>query len=353
MVVNPRFRKNRNSQEYADARDMHWRDYVENYYIEVPCGKCYLCRKKKANGWRVRLLEELKSTPTFRHDGITKYRCIFVLFTFDNAHLPKVSSRDELAPYIRKWRDLWRKKYGKSPRYFAVTDCGTQFGRLHLHLLIFDPCDKNGKQISISALEKNNFFWRNGFVRQPTWLKGQEGITYVTGYITGSNLEKEAIKHGHIMCKEAMEYKPIVFVSNGLGADYLNHPKSYDIERNQFVYHFNGFTYALPSYYRYKLYDEELRWHSNLIYKKEKEQYIADNMDSLIYSFNGSKMSYDVLERLYESTFKKFDSDNNKQLKLLHNARQQSRKVGPTSQTQLQGLLVEGLLQDQDNYELW
>lgn len=319
LVVNPRFRKDRNSLEFAYARDLYWRDYVENYYLEVPCGKCYLCRKKKASAWRVRLIEEVKYTPTFRYNGIVKYRCIFVLFTFNEEHIGKARTRSDIASFIRKWRDLWRKKFGRSPRYFAVTDRGTRNGRLHLHFLIFNPCDKQGNPISISCLKKYDFFWRNGFVRDPTWLNSERGITYVTGYITGSNLEKEAKKHGHLMCKEAMEYTPLVFVSNGLGAHYIDStPKFYDTARNMFVYPYQGFTYSLPSYYRYKLIDEEFRWHSNLIYKKEKEDYINKNRDSLLFKFNGNFMSYDTLLKLYESTYKKFDTDDNKKINLYY-----------------------------------
>lgn len=352
-VVNPRFRKDKNSEEFSKAKELYFRDYVENYYIEIPCGKCYLCRKKKASGWRVRLLEECKYTPRFYHNGILKYRCIFVLFTFNNEHLPIVDTRDKIAVFIRKWRDLWRKKFGKSPRYFCVTDRGTQYGRLHLHFLIFDPRDKQGNQLSINRLKKENFFWRNGFVREPTWLETQKGITYVTGYITGSNLEKEAKKHGHVMCKEAMEYNPLVFVSNGLGARYVTESrKYYDTERNMYVYPFQGFTYGLPSYYRYKLVDEELRWHCNLIYKKEKEYYLVKHRDNLLFKFNGNFMSFDTLLTLYESTYKKFDSENNKKLNLYY-AKQQPREACELAQTQLSWQLVEGVLQDTNHDEFW
>lgn len=323
LVTNPRFRSGVKSYKYALNKVLYHSDFVENYYIEVPCGKCYLCRKKQASGWRVRLFEELKDTPRFRSCGILKYRCIFVCFTFNEETIGRTKTRDGIAVFIRKWRDLWRKKYGRSPRYFCVSDKGTQFGRCHLHLLIFNPTTKDGRFLSISELEKHHFFWRNGFVRYPTWLNDGRGISYVTGYITGSNLEQEARKHGHVMCKEAMEYKPCIFVSNGLGKGYLErNQKMFDTELNMYVYPINGFSYGLPAYYRYKLYDEETRWHSNLIHKKEKEQYIATHRDSLLFKFNGNFMSYDVLKRLYESTYKKFDSDLNKKLKLYYYAEQ-------------------------------
>ena len=33
-------------------------------YIEVECGYCFECRKKKRNAWRVRNFEQLRETPT-------------------------------------------------------------------------------------------------------------------------------------------------------------------------------------------------------------------------------------------------------------------------------------------------
>ena len=29
--------------------------------IEIGCGKCHLCRKKRSNGWQTRLIEEIKN----------------------------------------------------------------------------------------------------------------------------------------------------------------------------------------------------------------------------------------------------------------------------------------------------
>lgn len=298
---------------------LHYRDYLENFYIEVPCGKCYLCRKKKANGWRIRLVEECKSTPKFRHEGVMKYRVIFVLFTYDDDHLPNPGNRSQFAEHIRKWRDLWRKKYGKSPRYFAVTDKGSQFGRLHLHLLIFNPYDyKYNRNISIEELETHGFFWRNGMVRQPSWLESMRGITYVTGYITGSNLEKDSYKHGKPICKESLEYNPFVFVSNGLGSQFLEGPNLVRDDKNaNLLYNFNGYNYALPSYYRYKIFDDDTRWHANLVRKYEKNDYVLFS-DDIKYSFHGVTYDYQGLERLYNSSYSRFDIDYNKKIKMLY-----------------------------------
>lgn len=319
VVKNPRFRYPKDSFEYQRNRALHYRDYIENFYIEVPCGKCYLCRKKKANGWRIRLLEEYKSTPSLYEDGVLKKRIVFVLFTFDREHLPKKGTRKEFADLIRKWRDLWRKKYGCSPRYWAVTDRGSRRARLHLHFLIFNPYDKkNDRLLNIADLEEHHFFWRNGMVREPSWIESERGIVYVTGYLTGSNLEKDAMKHGHKICKESLEYIPFVFCSNGLGASFMNNPVlSYDAKLNVHLYKFQGYYYGIPAYYRYKLIDEDFRWHSNLLNMKAKQDYMLYT-DNVKYYLSGSVYDFDGLQSVYDKVYKKFDSDENKQMKMLY-----------------------------------
>lgn len=316
-VKNPRFRKPPNSFTYQYNKLLHWRDYLENYYIEVPCGKCYLCRKKRANGWRIRLIEELKAYPTFYHKGVQKYRVVFATFTYRQECLPTTDNRTEFADHLRHWRDLWRKKYGKSVRFWAITDKGSQFGRVHLHLLIFNPFDyKKGKPLSIHALNEVNFLWKYGYSRKPSWLESHKGVTYITGYLTTANLEKDAIKHGKPICKEALEYVPFVFCSNGLGANYLTNPNYvYDEENDLKLYRYNGYLYGLPSYYRYKLIDSETRWHQNLLRKYYTLDYVSYT-DDLRYKLLGRVTNYSIVKHLYYSSFAKYDMSNNKNLKI-------------------------------------
>lgn len=311
MIKNPRFRFNKGSPDawkYFYNKRVFWYDYEENLFIQIPCGKCYLCKRKRANSWRIRLIEELKTCPRVYHEGKEKYRCLFVTFTFADEYLPKSDRRDFYAEYIRKWRDLWRKKYGKSPRYFMTTDKGSQFGRIHFHCLLFNPYDyKNNCPLEIEDLLLNRCMWRYGFIdRELDWLRGFEGVTYVTGYITGSNLEKDAQKHGKPICKEALEYIPYIFVSNGLGKAFVEKNKNLSAQL-QPLYELNGYFYSLPTYYRNKLVDYTFRWHSNLTFKKECEDYVS-SADTVFYDLQGSKYTFDTLERYYWMLYSKFDS---------------------------------------------
>lgn len=318
MIRNPRFRFDKtkaNAWKYFYNRAVFPEDYEENLYLEIPCGKCYLCRKRRANSWRIRLVEELKDCPRVHHEGVDKYRCLFVTFTFEDKYLPKSDRRDVYAEYIRKWRDLWRKKFGKSPRYFITTDKGSQFGRIHFHCLLFSPYDyKRDRFLEIEDLLLCGCMWRFGFIdRDLDWLRGFQGVTYVTGYITGSNLEKDAKKHGKPVCKESLEYVPFIFVSNGLGKSFVERNKHLSAELKP-LYEFNGYFYGLPTYYRNKIYDYTFRWHSNLIYKREKEDYLLSH-DVVAFGLGNDRYFYDGLKNVYENVYEKFDSEYNFKIK--------------------------------------
>lgn len=310
-VTNPTFRDKKKLALVRAVGPSHsrWRDYVENFYIEVPCGTCYLCRKRRANSWRVRLLEELNDTSNFVYNGSTRKRCLFTTFTFRDDVLPS-DRRDDIAVYLRKWRDLWRKKFGKSPRYFCTTDKGSQYGRLHLHLLIFEPYNYNlNRYIDIEELKLLDCMWRFGFVDRDTdWIRSSRGVTYVTGYVSGANLEKDAIKHGKPICKEALQYVPYIFVSNGLGKGYVERARHLFKTGEDMYYFYNGFKYALPTYYRNKFYDDETRWHLNLIRKYEQIEYF-NMVDTPIYSFLRSKVTLDDAEHLYFNTIARYDKE--------------------------------------------
>lgn len=73
IIENPKYSKsNENSKRIKDYR-LRW--------IQIPCGHCEECRRAKANEWRVRLMEEIKSNPK---------NIIFATLTFSEESLKKL-----------------------------------------------------------------------------------------------------------------------------------------------------------------------------------------------------------------------------------------------------------------------
>ena len=50
----------------------------EESYIQVPCGKCYVCRRMRSKTWSVRLL----------HESSEHSANVFLTLTYDDEHLP-------------------------------------------------------------------------------------------------------------------------------------------------------------------------------------------------------------------------------------------------------------------------
>lgn len=309
VTINPKYRKD----AYSDSRFRRLGPQMySDWYLSVPCGKCYLCRKKRANSWRIRLIEECKTLERFYYEGKYVFNALFLTFTYRDDVLPP-SKRDEIAVHLRKWRDLWRKKYGRSPRYFATTDKGSQFGRLHLHLIIFQPYDyKRNRRVEWQELSLYDFFWRYGFAyidKNRPYLEDLSGVTYVTSYITGGNLEKDAQKHGKPICEESKHYIPYIFVSRGLGAYFLTYSEVYSrYMSGDTTYRVSAFDYALPLYYRNKIFDCEMRYWMRVDHKEELQRYFKYNADNLRWKLSGTYYrSVEDVERVYYDVYAQFD----------------------------------------------
>ena len=246
VIVNRRYAKLNQS-----LRILH--STQPDYYLNVPCGRCSLCKSRFAKEWKVRLTYETQNTRQHRHNGTILPRIVFLTFTVSDKYYS--DDDDIFAPQLVKFRDSFRKKFGRSPRYWAITDRGSQFGRLHLHMLLFDPRyydRKTGeytRDVSISELKKHHFWWSLGFV-DAQWVKYSSVSNYVVGYLTGANLYRdEPIKHGKPICAKALSYKPRVFPSKGLGSAQLSDSFVQYVARRDFrTVDLDGYIYALPRY---------------------------------------------------------------------------------------------------------
>lgn len=249
-IVNPRYKFD---EAYNPADSYYTRQ--PDYLIVVPCGKCYLCRKKIANAWAFRLEEEL-DTPEIVANSY------FLTFTFDDKkynfylHLNEDGIYCNKAIIIRRWRQLFYKHTGVNPRYFLVEDCGSQYGRVHLHGILIDPRDKNGKPLSKSVIESKNAFWING-IAECKQLYSKEAVGYVCGYISGSSLDKQAEKHGKPVCEKARKFIPRHFVSKGIGKKFADKVSAeYQVKsKDHFLYKRGNYKLPIPRYLLDKIYD--------------------------------------------------------------------------------------------------
>lgn len=115
-------------------RSVEWCDANEEYPVSVPCGKCIPCLVNKRADWSFRLEQEHKVSKSAH----------FVTLTYDPKHYPSDGSLDvrHLQLYLKRLRKLDTKKNGKSRiRYYAVGEYGSNSGRAHYHILLFNSCE--------------------------------------------------------------------------------------------------------------------------------------------------------------------------------------------------------------------
>lgn len=228
-IKNPKYQPNKKNKGSPPELDD-----IRKYQVLIGCGKCEECMRQRADQWRVRLLEEIKTDKTG----------VFVTLTFNQESLQSIENKadkgqnhqensDNVAKYaIRHFLERWRKKYRKSVKHWLITELGHEgTERLHIHGLIFTE-----NQDDIVSL------WGYGYVYLGSWVNEQT-INYVIKYCTKQD-------------KDHPNWRGKIFCSAGLGKSYLSkgHDKTQDYYRDR-----KGFIHALPLYYKNKIYTEKER----------------------------------------------------------------------------------------------
>lgn len=232
-IKNPKYRPNKkNGFKPPKCEDKRL------LYVPVSCGVCIECRKQKKREWMIRLNEEIRNNKN----------ALFVTLTFSNEEFQEIQKKlkykepnyDEMNSMcyyaLRHFMELIRKyNQGKYPRYWFITELGEDFGRIHMHGIIW--CNKE-----LVSKWKYGYYYIGDYVNEKT-------INYITKYML-----KIPEKHKLFIGK--------VMASKGIGAKYW---ETYNARRNHYkdngtneMYKLpNGTEIPLPQYYRNHIYDEE------------------------------------------------------------------------------------------------
>lgn len=240
-------------------------------YVAIGCGVCSECLKKKAKQWKTRLFEEYKSNE----------ESYFVTLTFSDESLMELSGKYECADdneiatvAVRLFLERWRKKYKKSLRHFLITELGEENNRIHLHGLIFEHIDKE-------TLESH---WQYGWI-------------YIGDYVNDSTI--------HYVCKYITKFikgfTPKILCSKGIGSTLIENPifkeftKYKDENTKDYYKLYNGVRVSIPSYYRNKLYTDEMKeklWKTKL----DKNQIFCKGVKFDVSTQEGIENYYSFLE---------------------------------------------------------
>ena len=128
------------------VRNKHKDINDQNLVINVPCGKCIPCRKRRASHWSFRIMEESK---------ISSSAC-FLTLTYEEAPytqngFPTLVKKD-YQNFLKRLRKL---APNKKLKYFACGEYGTQTQRPHYHAIIFN--------LPLSIINNPDWSWLGNF----------------------------------------------------------------------------------------------------------------------------------------------------------------------------------------------
>lgn len=159
--------------------------HVEPYTgLNMPCGKCILCRKEQARQQTVRIV----------HEAQTHFQNCMVTLTYNDEHAPSdgaLNHKHALA-FIRALR-----KRGYKLRYYGVGEYGDKTQRPHYHVCIFGQDFIDGRVITQTA---PYMVWISPLLEE-IWGRGQVKVValnnataaYVAGYV-----QKKIGKHNYV-----------------------------------------------------------------------------------------------------------------------------------------------------------
>lgn len=215
-------------------------------YIEIPCGECKECKKKRKEMWRLRIENELLDSKS----------AIFFTGTFSDEAIENIEKQygvkeenDIATKANRLFLERLRKKYNIKLTHWCITELGSKKGRIHIHGIFFIKENQDIKYVKDKIKREWDFGWNYlGYVDQG------KTINYITKYMLKEN-------------ENFKEFKPKVLASKKIGIGFIERNKMFykykekngQIEANTKMEYLDGRETYLIKYYKEKLYTTEER----------------------------------------------------------------------------------------------
>lgn len=255
----------------------------DNTFLDVPCGRCFSCLKRKRSEWLLRLEHE--------HDSST--RSLFLTLTYDEENIPTYN-QDYCFDKTHLQKFFKRLRHSCSFRYYAVSEYGGMTNRPHYHLLLFNF---DG---DIDDIRKH---WVYGFIHVGDVTSAS--INYCAAYVITRNqfdYEKDDPR------------RPFALYSRrpALGHSYIEKYKKYHrrgLINRGVRSHGKGFT-TLPRYYKDKIFSQrqkDLINHSTTEYIEENGGDIISEEDYFLANPKATmKDFYSYKNQLVQNETKRF-----------------------------------------------
>lgn len=205
-----------------------WRN---EYQVNVPCGRCPECIRKRVGSWIVRIQKEADvSTSAY-----------FVTLTYSDKYVPIAQGGLTLDKiHLQLFMKRLRKRSLQKLVYIAVGEYGGQFQRPHYHMILFNS--------SIEAVTKE---WIYGAVHFGNVENGS--ISYCFDYLTKKRLTEEELNG---------RQKEFMLFSKGIGKCYVEDKRNLKwhkdiLEDRYYIPAGGGKKMPMPRYYRDRIYTKE------------------------------------------------------------------------------------------------
>ncbi|AXH77375.1 MAG: replication initiator protein [Microviridae sp.] len=201
--------------------------------ITASCGKCNFCLQNRRCDWSFRLQQELKNSDSAWFFTMTYDQENQPLVEIDDQHYGTLDKRD-LQLFFKRLRKANGK--GKSIKYYAVGEYGSDTFRPHYHAIVFN--------VKPSALVKASRIWDKGFLSvgncQPA------SIHYVAKYVLNSHDNWKPLAN------------PFALISQGIGKSYLT-TNGYQHKNSlqNFVVNDSGKKQRIPRYFKTKIFSRK------------------------------------------------------------------------------------------------
>lgn len=230
--------------------------------VETECGWCEECRKKKMNGWRFRLQEQMKWGD--QRIGL------FVTLSYSEEALEELEKEFKTndAETIgikssRRFFERYRKEYKTMCKHWCVMELGHKnTERLHIHGILFVKDTKRAEELRNGKLEK---IWGYGNIYIGDRCN-EETVNYVGKYLL-------KVDTGH------KGFTPRILCSPGLGKTYIEREwDKHTIKPEgtiEYIQYSNGAKGSMPRYYRRKRWTDEEREFLTIQRLNKNEGYIG------------------------------------------------------------------------------
>lgn len=193
--------------------------------VEVPCGRCFECVKRRRNDWYVRCLIE---------SGYRKFT-YFGLLTY--AEVGQKLQKRDVQLFLKRLRS-----YGYDFRYLIVGEYGEEKGRPHWHCLFFTDLPIAFNRIAQA--------WRGGFGKVENvagWIRFEP--------IRSARSIRYTVKYMYKYVGQDARFEMMVSKNPAIGKGFLNRQVLF-LEKKSVDFSINGRLTAMPRYYKRKIFDD-------------------------------------------------------------------------------------------------